>query len=106
MLEFSYILILSGSIACLLLLDYTYKLAFFCDWVSSVITIFCSILLFTIWDILGIHLGIFFSGQSKYALNMMLFAQFPLEEVFFLFLLSYVTLLLYRLFESKPWQRT
>jgi lycopene cyclase domain-containing protein len=52
--------------------------------------------MFIIWDILGIKFNIFFDGKSAYMLPIRLFPHFPVEEVFFLFLLVYVTLIVYR----------
>ena len=106
MLAFSYISILVVSIIGLLVIDYQYKLAFFYDKTAAIVTIACSVLLFTIWDVLGIYFGVFFTGPSKYTIDLLLIPEFPIEEVFFLVLLSYVTLILYRIFERKLWLPT
>lgn len=52
--------------------------------------------IFLVWDVLGISLGIFFSGGSPYTLPYMVAPELPVEEFFFLFLLCYITLLIYR----------
>jgi lycopene cyclase domain-containing protein len=49
-------------------------------------------LLFIIWDFAGIASGIFFKGQSKYLSGIMIAKDFPLEELFFLAVLCYTTL--------------
>lgn len=96
MIEHSYYLLaLILTIACVGLVDYRYKLAFFKDRRRTIVTIVPSILVFTLWDIIGIRLGIFFHGDSHYALGHRITPNFPFEEIFFLFLLSYVSLIIY-----------
>jgi len=78
------------------LTDYKYKLAFFYNRRRTLITLAIGILVFIIWDVLGIALGIFFHGGSPYTLGVWLGPEFPIEELFFLNLLCYSALLLYR----------
>jgi lycopene cyclase domain-containing protein len=94
-MQWLYLVALVVSISGLLLLDWRHKVAFFNNARRTTITITISMIVFIIWDLLGIHLGIFFSGGSPYALPFMMVPDFPVEELLFLFLLSYVTLLLY-----------
>ena len=85
-------------------LDKRYQLAFFKDRSRTIITILIGVVVFVIWDILGITLGIFFSGQSVYMSGLYLAPEFPVEEVFFLVLLCYVSLLTYLIMERR-WRR-
>ncbi len=96
-----YLIALIVSIGCLGLIDWRYKLAFFHDRRRTIVTILVAIGLFSIWDILGIRLGIFFHGGSDLTLPIRLFPEFPLEELFFLALLTYSSLIIYRFIESK-----
>ncbi len=105
MTQWFYLAALLVSISCLLLIDYRYKLAFWHDYKRTIVTLAATIGLFIIWDILGISLGIFFDGNSPYMLPVRLLPHFPVEELFFLFLLSYVTLLIYT-GARKRWPRT
>ena len=82
-------------------LDWRHKLAFWHNYRRAAITIAVGFLLFVIWDILGISLGIFFSGHSSYMSGLYLAPEFPIEEVFFLLFLCYFTLICYRLLEKK-----
>ena len=104
MTQWLYLLALVFSISCLLLIDHRFKLAFWHDRKRTAITVGVAIVLFIIWDIVGISLGIFFDGDSQYMLPIRLLPHFPIEELFFLFLLSYVTLLVY-IGASKRWPR-
>jgi len=96
MTHWYYLLVLVCSICGLLLLDWRHKLAFWLDASRTAITITCSVVFFAIWDIAGISLGVFFSGNSQYTPKYMLWNNFPPEELLFLFLLSFTTLLLYQ----------
>jgi lycopene cyclase domain-containing protein len=91
-----YLICLCISLGCLALIDRRYKLAFWFERRRTVMTIVSAVMVFVIWDILGIMLGVFFHGNSQLTLPLRLFPEFPVEEVFFLTLLCYVTLLLHR----------
>lgn len=83
------------SLGCLGLVDWRYKLALFYDYRRTLKTILPVIGIFIVWDILGILLGIFYHGGSQFSLPIRLAPEFPVEELLFLTLLSYVSLLLY-----------
>lgn len=101
--QWYYLVALCISIAGLLWLDYRYRLAFWFDARRTALTIAVTMAVFMVWDAIGIGMGIFFIGESPYMLPIELAPEFPIEEVFFLFLLSFVTLLLYR--GLGRWQR-
>lgn len=98
---FLYLIGLIVAISCLVLIDYRYTLAFFYDRRRTAMTLMTAIGLFVIWDILGITLGIFFHGGSPFSLPFRLLPEFPIEELFFLLLLTYVTLIVYRFIEQQ-----
>lgn len=100
--QWFYLLALLVSVSGLLFLDYRYKLAFWYDKVRTACTVGAMMLVFIIWDLFGISFGIFYKGDSQYMLPFVIAPEFPLEELFFLFLLSYVTLLVYR--GAARWQ--
>lgn len=104
MQQWVYLIALLVSISGLATLDWRYKLAFWYDFRRTVLTLAAACWLFVVWDILGISMGIFLHGNGPYTLPIRLFPEFPIEELFFLFLLSYVTLILYR--GVSLWQRT
>ncbi len=105
MLQYSYILSLVLSLSGLMLIDQRFKLAFFYDRKRTIYTLGFSILLFLVWDMLGIGLGIFFVGNSVYDTGILLLPELPIEEPVFLLLLCYTTLIIFRYLETK-WQRT
>lgn len=96
MLHFVYLISLLLTIGCLLVIDFRYKLAFWNQVQKTVITLGVSLCFFILWDILGILLNVFSHGLSRISLTFTLFPQFPIEELFFLIVLLYSSLLLYR----------
>ncbi len=94
--QWTYLGALLFSISGLALLDWRHRLAFWYDSKRTILTIGSVVVLFVVWDIVGIASGIFLHGNSPLTLPYRLFPEFPIEELFFLFLLSYVTLILYR----------
>ena len=100
-----YLLLLLMAIGCLGLLDRRFKLAYFYDRKRTVMTLMGAVLVFIAWDVLGIHLEIFRIGTSPYISGVQLGREFPLEEVFFLVLLTYNALLLWRA-GDRLWPRT
>jgi len=100
-MQWFYLVGLVIAISCLVLIDRRFKLAFFHNFKRTALTLAISIWLFIVWDIFGIKLGIFFHGGSAYTLPYRIIPEFPIEEVFFLFLLTYVALLIYRFVEKR-----
>ena len=94
-MEWLYLAALLVSITGLLLIDRRWKLAFWRSPKQAGMTIVVAIAVFVLWDLLGISLGIFFHGGSPYTLPFRLAPEFPIEEIVFLFLLSYSTLIVY-----------
>lgn len=104
-MQWLYLIGLLVSIAGMAVIDWRYKLAFWYDRERTLITIGIGMAVFIIWDLLGIKAGIFFHGDSQFALPFTIIPEFPVEELFFLLLLCYVTLVLYRI-GGKLWPRT
>jgi len=91
-----YLAALLFAISGLLIVDWRWKLAFWHDAKRTARTVLTAVAVFVLWDMFGIWFGIFFKGSGEYMLPFELFPEFPIEELFFLFLLCYVTLILYR----------
>jgi lycopene cyclase domain-containing protein len=94
-MQWLYFLALSVSLAGLAALDARFKLAFWSDARRAIRVIGLSVGLFIIWDACGIALNIFKHGASPYNLPVTLAPHFPVEEIVFLILLCYVSLLAY-----------
>lgn len=96
MIHFVYLLGLVIGICGMAVIDWRYKLAFWHDRRRTILTILIGVAVFVVWDLLGIGLGIFFHGGSQFSLPIRLLPEFPIEELFFLVLLCYCTLVIYR----------
>jgi lycopene cyclase domain-containing protein len=91
-----YLIALVFSILGVGLLDYTHKLALFLDARATLLAASISVTVFLVWDVVGILNGIFFRGDAPHLSGILLAPELPLEEVFFLTLLCYNTLVVYR----------
>jgi lycopene cyclase domain-containing protein len=89
----SYLAILLLSLLGCYLLDRTHKLALTVDPKRAFLSMVPAFVVFVIWDIAGITLGIFFRGNNTLLTGIQILPEFPLEEVFFLMLLCYSTLI-------------
>ena len=90
-----YLFILVLSLGGLYLLDRTHKLAFTVDAKRSLLSMLPAYILFLVWDIAGIASGIFFRGENTLLTGIQVFPEFPIEELLFLGLLCYSTLIVF-----------
>lgn len=80
------------------LLDWRHKLAVFGSRAPrTLIIVGIAVAFFLVWDLVGIAEGVFFRGSGPWMTGVLLAPELPLEEVFFLILLSYSTLIAYLL---------
>lgn len=96
----AYLLFIIIVMLCLFLVDYRYKLVYFSQKKQAVRSVFVAVCLFIVWDLLGIILRIFYIGSSNHLLGLRI-GQFPLEELFFLTLLCYQSLLVFRYLQTR-----
>lgn len=89
----SYLSVLLLSLIGLYLLDRTHNLAFAKDPRRSFLAMVPAYLLFVVWDLAGIASGIFFRGENTLLIGLELIPDFPVEELVFLALLCYSTLI-------------
>ena len=100
-MSFAYLGALMVSIAGLGFLDWRYRVAVFAQPRRALATIGIGVAVFLAWDIAGVGLGIFFRGDAGYMTGVQLAPEVPLEELFFLILLNYQTLLLWRALDRR-----
>lgn len=89
----AYLCALVVSLAGLGFLDWRYRVALFADARRTLATVGIGVAFFLVWDLIGVGLGIFFRGDTDYLTGVQVAPEVPLEEVFFLTLLVYQTLL-------------
>ena len=104
-MSFVYLAAILVSMVAMLGIDYKYRLAFFDDARATSIVLVFGLGIFSVWDLVGISLGIFFSGHSSYMSGIYLLPEYPIEEAFFLLFLCYFTLIVY-IMGAKKWQLT
>jgi lycopene cyclase domain-containing protein len=100
-IPYLYLIALVASIAGIALLDHKHKLVFWADAKASALAIGIGVGVFLVWDIIGIALGIFFRGNAPHLSGLLMGPELPVEELFFLILLCYNTLLVYRWWAKK-----
>lgn len=87
------------------LLDWRHRLAVFGGApLRTVIIVFVGVAFFLVWDVVGIAEGVFFRGSGPWMTGILLGPELPLEELFFLMLLCYSTLVSY-LLASRVWSQ-
>lgn len=100
-LSLAYLAALLLSIVGLGALDFRHKLALWVAPLPTVFTVFIAVGFFLVWDVVGIANGIFFRGDSPNLSGLLIGPELPIEEVFFLILLSYNTLIFYAFIERR-----
>ena len=92
LMSFIYLGLLIVFIGCMVLCDHQWKLAFFRDARRAALAIGVTFAGFLMWDVFGIVTGTFYRGDSPYMTGLDLAPHMPVEELFFLFFLCYLTL--------------
>lgn len=86
---------LVATLACMLLLDWRFRLFFWADAVSAAIVTLAGTVFFLAWDAAGIAMGLFVRGDSDVATGIVLAPHMPIEEPLFLVFLVVCTMILY-----------
>jgi lycopene cyclase domain-containing protein len=89
---FVYLAALLVSLFGMVTLDRRFRLFFWRDVPRAAVTLLVGVVFFLIWDVVGIDLGIFFRGETSFMTGVLVATELPLEEVFFLTLLCYLTM--------------
>ena len=89
---FLYLAALLVSLFGMVMLDRRFHLFFWRDVPRAAVTLLGGVVFFLIWDVVGIDLGIFFRGETSFMTGVLVATELPLEEVFFLALLCYLTM--------------
>ncbi|WP_213815322.1 lycopene cyclase domain-containing protein [Glaciihabitans sp. dw_435] len=90
-----YLVALAIALTGMVMLDRRFRLFFWRDARRATIVLVAGVVFFLVWDLLGIGLGIFFRGETAFMTGLQLAPELPLEEIFFLALLCYLTMNVY-----------
>jgi lycopene cyclase domain-containing protein len=80
------------GLAGMTVLDARFRLFFWRGPVRAAVVMAIGIAFFLVWDLAGIGLGVFFRGANPFLVGVEVAPEVPLEELFFLALLCYVTM--------------
>ena len=95
-MSFLYAAALAVSITGMVVLDHRFRLVFWADARRAAVVLGAGVVTFLVWDLLGIGLGVFFRGQTQYMTGLQLAPELPVEELGFLILLCYLTMVVAR----------
>lgn len=89
------------SLIGMMLIDVKYALALRVAPVRTVVAVLIGTAFFLAWDLVGIVTGVFVKGESPLFVGVVLAPHLPLEEVFFLLFLSYLSVVMFAVFERR-----
>ena len=101
-MSFVYLGALLVSLAGMVVLDLRFRLFFAVAPVRAALVLVTGIAFFLVWDVAGIGAGIFFRGDPGLLTGVLIAPELPLEEVFFLALLCYLTMNVYGWSSRRP----
>ncbi len=90
-----YLLALTVALTGMTVLDRRFGLFFWRDARRATVVMLVGVGFFLAWDVAGIGLGIFFRGETSFMTGVLVGPELPIEEVFFLALLCYLTMNLF-----------
>ncbi len=97
MTHFLYLVTLLIAIGCMALVDRRWHLVVWADPGRAAVVLAIAMGLFLAWDLTALHLGFYRRGESPVMTGVQVVRGLPLEEVFFVFFLCYLSLVLHRL---------
>ena len=87
-----YLATLLASLAGMVVLDWRFRLFFWASARRAAIVLIAGVSFLLSWDLSGIGLGIFYRGETNIMTGVQLAPELPLEELFFLTFLCYLTM--------------
>ena len=96
-----YLVALGIALTGMVMLDRRFRLYFWADARRAAIVTVVGVVFFVVWDLFGIGLGIFFRGETSFMTGLQVAPELPVEELFFLTLLCYVTMNVYGLLTRR-----
>lgn len=91
-MEVLYLTALLVSITGMVVIDARWRLFLFRAPLRAVVVLVVGVAFFLAWDLTGIGLGVFFRGSGPFLSGLLLGPELPVEEIFFLVLLCYLTM--------------
>lgn len=101
-----YLACIVGSTFCMGLVDRRWRLFLFRRPGRALATLAVGFVFFLVWDLVAIELGVYSRGESPAMTGIEVAAELPLEELFFIVFLCYLTMVLHGLFHHLLAVRT
>jgi lycopene cyclase domain-containing protein len=95
--HWSYLAALLLALACMALVDRRWRLVLWADLRRGALVMAAGVVFFLGWDLLAVHYGFYRRSGSDLMTGAQIAPDVPVEEVFFVVFLCYVTLVLHRL---------
>ena len=97
MMGWVYLTVLLLGLGCMVLMDRRWGLVLWADARRAVAVLTAGVALFLAWDVAALRLGLYRGGESTAMTGVQVAPDLPLEEIFFILFLCYLTLVLHRL---------
>lgn len=101
-----YLAALVLTLACMVAMDWRWKLFFFAAPVRAAAIVVVGLIFFLAWDLVGISQGVFFRGAGPLLIGLEVAPELPIEEIFFLVVLCYFTMNVWQLVARRVRGRT
>jgi lycopene cyclase domain-containing protein len=88
----AYLLSLLAVLAAMALIDRRFRLFFWRDATRAALVLGIGVAFLLAWDLVGIGAGIFYRGETVLMTGVQLAPELPVEELFFLTFLCYLTM--------------
>ena len=96
MTQGAYLLVLLLGLGCMALIDHRWRLVLWADARRGALVLGTGVALFLLWDVCALTLGLYRRGGSTLMTGIEIAPDLPLEEIFFILFLCYLTLVLHR----------
>jgi lycopene cyclase domain-containing protein len=90
-----YLLSLLWVLGCMVAVDRHWRLFFWADPRRAAVVFVAGFTLFLVWDLAALQLGLYERGRSRYMTGIEVAPDLPLEELFFVAFLPYLTMVLH-----------
>ena len=94
-MSFLYLLSIVGSMLCMGLVDRRWRLFLFARPARALVVLAAGFVLFLVWDLFAIGLRLYRRGESEVMTGIELAPELPVEELFFIAFLCYITMVLH-----------
>lgn len=96
MTELAYLAVVLASTVCVAMVDRRWRLALWAHARRTAAVLAIAVAVFLVWDVLALELGYYTRGESRFMTGIEVSPGLPLEELFFVLFLCYITLVLHR----------